>query len=214
MSARAPFSSTVRLPEGIGMGMRLALCSIDAENLRKVLADPPLVWRVIAPDDPEAYERARPRGSLLKKVLGAKDGPVQELALLEGEVQSTDLDKAWHGIHYLLTGTAYEGEGPVSYLLTGGVAVGDVDVGYGPARALTPAEVHDFQQALTGLATEELRARFNPAEMTALEIYPDIWDRDPAEDDTLQYCLEYFETLRNFVGIVASKNQGLLIYVS
>jgi hypothetical protein len=194
--------------------MCLALCSIDAENLRKVLADPPLVWRVIAPDDPEAYESARPRRSLLNRMLGTKDGPAKELALAEGEVQSTDLDKAWHGIHYLLTGTAYEGKGPASYLLMGGEAVGDVDVGYGPARALDPAAVHDFQKALAGLTTEALRARFNPAEMKALEIYPDIWDRDPAEDDTLQYCLEYFETLRTFVGIAASKNQGLLIYVS
>ena len=25
-----------------------------------------------------------------------------------------DLDKAWHGLHYLLTGTAFEGEGPVA----------------------------------------------------------------------------------------------------
>ena len=196
------------------MGMCLALCSIDADNLRKVLAYPPLIWRVIAPDDPEAYESARPRPGLLKKVLGTKDGPVQELALVEGEVQSTDLDKAWHGIHYLLTGTAFEGEVPISYLLTGGEVVGDVDVGYGPARALTPAQVHDFQQALAGLTAEDLRARFNPAEMKTLDIYPDIWDRNPAEDDTLKYCLEYFETLRNFVGIVASKKQGLLIYVS
>jgi len=196
------------------MGMCLALCSIDAGNLQKVLADPPLIWRVIAPDDPEAYESARPKPGLLKKMFGTKDDPAQELALAEGEVQSTDLDKAWQGIHYLLTGTAFEGEGPISYLLAGGQEVGDIEVGYGPARVLTPKEVHDFQQALAGLTTEDLRARFNPAEMKALEIYPDIWDRDPAEDDTLNYCLEYFETLRNFVDMTASKQQGLVIYLS
>jgi Domain of unknown function (DUF1877) len=196
------------------MSMCLVLCSINTDNLRKVLADPPLVWRVIAPDDPEAYENARPRPGLLKKVFGAKDDPVQDLDLAEGEIQSEDLDKAWHGIHYLLTGTAYEGDGPISYLLTGGEAVGDIDVGYGPARALTPAQVDDFHQALVNLTAEDLRARFNPAEMKALEIYPDIWDRDPAEDDTLEYCLEYFKTLRNFVDMAASKQQALLIYLS
>jgi len=196
------------------MGMCLALCSIDVGNLQKVLADPPLVWRVIAPDDPEIYESARPKHGLFKKLFGTTDGRVEELTLAEGEVQIADLDKAWHGIHYLLTGTAYEGEGPASYLLAGGKVVGDIDVGYGPARALTPAEVHDFQQALAGLSVEDLRTRFNPAEMKALEIYPDIWDRDPSEDDTLEYCLEYFKTLRDFVDVVASRNQGLLIYVS
>jgi len=188
------------------MSMCLALCSVDEPNLRKVLADPPLVWRVIAPDFPEAYENARPKPG--------KEVEAEELTLSEGEVQNTDLDKAWHGIHYLLTGTSYEGEGPASFLLTGGKAVGNVDVGYGPARALMPDEVQDFHQALSAISAEDLRARFNPAEMMALDIYPDIWDRDPVEDDTLDYCLQYFKTLREFVGAAASRKQGLLIYIS
>ena len=196
------------------MGMCLGLCSIGAPNLQRVLADPPLVWRVIAPDDPEMYESARPKNGLFKKWFGNKDGAAEDLVLGEGEAQNADLDKAWHGIHYLLTGTAYEGEGPVSYLLAGGQEVGDIDVGYGPVRALTPSEVQDFRRAIAGLSVEDLRARFNPEEMMELGIYPDIWDRDPAEDDTLAYCLEYFKTLRDFVDAAASKNQGLLIYLS
>ena len=51
-----------------------------------------------------------------------------------------DLDKAWHGIHFLLTGSAWEGEEPLCYLLAGGQEVGDEDVGYGPARVLRPRE--------------------------------------------------------------------------
>ena len=197
------------------MGMCLALCSIDATNLRKVVADPPFIWRVIAPDDPEAYENARPKkGGLLKKFLGSQSKPGQDLVLADSEIQSTDLDKAWHGIHYLLTGTAYEGDGPISYLLTGGEAVGDIDVGYGPARALTPTEVEEFRKALAVTSPESLRSRFNPAEMKELGIHPDIWDRDPAEDDTLGYCLEYYKVLRDFVDNVAAKKLDLLIYLS
>ncbi len=49
-----------------------------------------------------------------------------------------DLDKAWHGIHYLLTGTAWKGEPPLCYLVRGGQTIGDVEVGYGPARVSTP----------------------------------------------------------------------------
>src|SRR3712207_3831611 len=59
----------------------------------------------------------------------------------EGEI---DLDKAWHGIHFLLTGTAWEGQEPLCYLLVGGEYIGDEDVGYGPARVLRPHEVADF----------------------------------------------------------------------
>ncbi len=196
------------------MGMCLALCSINTATLQIVLADPPLVWRVIAPEDREACENARPKRGLLGRIFGGKAVPARDLVLGEDEVQSTDLDKAWHGIHYLLTGTAHQGEGPISYLLTGGEAIGDVDVGYGPARALSPAEVREFQQALAGVTPEDFRARFNPAEMKTLNIYPDIWDRDPAEDDPLGYCLDYFKVLRNFVDETAFRKQALLIYLT
>ena len=56
-----------------------------------------------------------------------------------------DIDKAWHGIHYLLTGTAWEGAAPLNFLVAGGRPVGDVDVGYGPARAFSGAEVVGFR---------------------------------------------------------------------
>jgi hypothetical protein len=45
------------------------------------------------------------------------------------------VDKAWHGIHVLLTGTAWEGSFPLNFTVSGGKEIGDVDVGYGPARA-------------------------------------------------------------------------------
>jgi hypothetical protein len=50
--------------------------------------------------------------------------------------------------------------------------------------------------------------------MTKLEIYPDIWERDPKEDDTFGYCEEYFGVLKNFVEQAADHNLGLVIYLS
>lgn len=38
--------------------------------------------------------------------------------------QSVDIDKAWHALHFLFTGTAWEGEMPASFLLVGGAPVG------------------------------------------------------------------------------------------
>jgi hypothetical protein len=60
---------------------------------------------------------------------------------IEEERTSTDLDKAWHGIHWLLTGTADSGSEPLCYLLAGGTQIGDIDVGYGPARSFSAEEV-------------------------------------------------------------------------
>lgn len=39
------------------MGMCPALCTISDANIQRVLADPPLVWKLVAPDDPEAMMR-------------------------------------------------------------------------------------------------------------------------------------------------------------
>ena len=55
---------------------------------------------------------------------------------------STDLDKAWHGIHYLLTGTdAVEGEFPRATFSWQVVRQWrERYAGYGPARALMSTE--------------------------------------------------------------------------
>lgn len=49
--------------------------------------------------------------------------------------------------------------------------------------------------------------------MLNLEIYPEIWDRDPSEDDTLGYCLEYFEKLKHFIAAARSNNYGIGIFI-
>lgn len=46
------------------------------------------------------------------------------------------MDKAWHGIHYLLTGTAWEGDPPLNFLVTGGREVGTEEIGIGPDEGL------------------------------------------------------------------------------
>jgi Domain of unknown function (DUF1877) len=123
------------------------------------------------------------------------------------------LDKAWHGIHYLLTGTAWEGEAPWNTLLAGGTEVPDSDEewGYGPPRCVSAADTARFAQALAATTDDELAARFDPGDMGAKGIYPEIWDRPPSEDDTLGYLMEYVAVLRKFVADVTARNKGLLI---
>src|SRR6185503_14516377 len=107
--------------------------------------------------------------------------PESIVALLEEDVDEVDLDKAWHGIHFLLTGTAWDGGEPLCYLVSGGEEVGDVDVGYGPARVLRPHQVAQWAAALTAIPADELRRRFDPQAMLKEKIYPEIWDHDPGE---------------------------------
>ena len=204
------------------MSMILAMVALDDTSVARVLADPPLVWKVIAPEDPERYEEARREArqpGLWARLLGRKAAPEtgtvpDDFELGEGERTDTDLDKAWHGIHYLLTGTAWEGSPPLRFLVAGGSAVGTVDVGYGPARALRSAEVKEVHAALEALTDEALRARFRPDDMMKLKIYPEIWDRDPADDDTLGYLMEHVATLRSFLRAAVDAKRGLVVYVA
>jgi hypothetical protein len=80
---------------------------------------------------------------------------------------TADLDKAWHGIHYLLTGTAWEGEYPHNFLVNGGTEVGDIEVGYSTARVLTAAETREVLDAMNKVSDEDLKARFDPHDMIA-----------------------------------------------
>jgi hypothetical protein len=123
------------------------------------------------------------------------------------------VDKAWAGIHYLLTGTAWEGDPPLNFIL-GGTEIGNVDVGYGPARALTSDEVRGLAEALDALPPDELRQRFDPTQMMELRVYPEIWDRDPEEDDTLGYLIGHYTDLRNFVRHTADSGFGLIVYIA
>ncbi len=123
------------------------------------------------------------------------------------------LDKAWHGIHYLLTGSGWEGEEPLGYLLGGGQAIGGKEADDSSPRALLPEEVAAFDTALSQIMAEDLRQRFNPKEMIEQYIYPVIWDRDPEEDDTLGYLLVYFDILKTFVRKTRDANKGLIIFL-
>lgn len=122
-----------------------------------------------------------------------------------------EIDKAWHGIHFLLTGTAWESSLPLGFIVAGGVEVGD-DLGYGPARALRSEDVLKIETALEPLKTEELRQRFDADRMTELEIYPFGWSQDP--DGELEYLLEFYTEMRAFVRRTAERRHGLLVYLS
>jgi hypothetical protein len=82
---------------------------------------------------------------------------------------------------------------------------------YGPARALAPPLVAEIAMKLASLSDAELRSRFNGPAMIAKKIYPEIWDRDPAEDDSLGYLIENLAGLRKAVADAARRRQGLVL---
>jgi Domain of unknown function (DUF1877) len=122
-----------------------------------------------------------------------------------------DVDKAWHGIHYLLTGTAEEGAPPLDFIMRGGRTLGE-DLGYGPARGFSPGEVKDIAAALSAVSPEQLRSRYDQKEMQRLQIYPDIWRREP--DEGLEFVMESFDELREFIIGGAKEGEALVVFLS
>lgn len=85
------------------------------------------------------------------------------------------LDKAWHALHFLLNGHPTEGSGPLFDAILGGTEIGE-DMGYGPARVLTPDEVRAVAAALNKVDRTELKKKFDPKMLEKNNIYVGDWD--------------------------------------
>ena len=105
------------------------------------------------------------------------------------EEPSTYLDKAWHGLHFLLCGDSWSPTGELGMALMGGEPVGK-DGGYGKANYLTPEEVAAVHEAPTARTPPVIQA--SPLRMTntpaatespvaaVLDVPPTAWPIRPA----------------------------------
>jgi uncharacterized protein DUF1877 len=151
-------------------------------------------------------------GDQIDELLADPEGVSDFLEELEEEEKVVDLDKSWHGIHFLLTGSAEEGEEPLCYLIKGGEDIGYGDDDYAPPRALRPNQIADWANALSAISSDDLRKRYDTKAMMEVEIYPTIWDRITEEDGYPGYLLENYEWLRSFVEQMKNENKGAIIY--
>ena len=118
------------------------------------------------------------------------------------------VDKAWQGIHFLLTGQVEGGDPPLANVVLGGHEIGE-DLGYGAARYLSPAEVKAVADALVPITSKTLRARFDPEAFREAEIYT-FNDEDAADPG---YYLGYFEKIKAYYRAAAAKGNGMLLII-
>lgn len=121
-----------------------------------------------------------------------------------------DLHKEWHSLHYLLTGSAWDGEEPFCYLIKGGEEIGE-DLGYGPARVLKPNQVKRFCDALSQVSIEDLKKRYKPKQMEEEQIYSFKANK---RDEELKSISNSFTKLKNYIREINAKNQALMIYLT
>jgi uncharacterized protein DUF1877 len=141
---------------------------------------------------------------LMEKQLARRAGP----GGAKREVLS--LEKAWHGVHYLLAGTSEPGPELRSHAVLGGVALGgdpEGFSGYGPARYFRADRVRELSEELRRPEVEaEAAARFDPAKMSQLRIYPG-WR--PGDQDK-QGLMDALQRLRDFYSSAAAQGRAII----
>jgi len=202
------------------MGMSLGLLSLADANIARVVKSPSLAWRLIAPEIPAEARATAPqptktaaRGKKTTSTRQAKPKAVPALKLNGNEGTRCDLEKSWHGIHYLLTGSAWEGEPPLDFLVDGGRQVGRIDPEHGPVRAFRADQARAIYESISTLSPYELRKRFNARDMSAKEIYPDIWTRSVLEEDSLRYLMDNLDKLRAFLRQTVEAQLGIVVFL-
>ena len=154
-----------------------------------------MIWRAVAVDAAQ-FAQVEKNPDLLAQMLFSKGD------------QTISLDKDWHGIHYLLTGTAWDVKGDAGQAILGGEEFGE-DMGYGPAHVLTAAQVKAIAAALAKTSPESLAARHDADAMMKLDIYPTVWNQEGPR--ALASLLRSYGELVAFYRRAADKAQIVVI---
>lgn len=126
--------------------------------------------------------------------------------------RAIDLDKQWHGVHFMLTGSAGATNSPLSLIIGGFEEVGP-DNGYGAAWFVPKASIAKFDRALAIVTDEQLAAQYDPAAMVDEQVYlADMFQEEGAE--ALQFLLEDIARLRTFVAEAAASGDNAFALIT
>lgn len=203
------------------MGMTCTLRSVPSSELGVLANDSARLRRVLFGDD-EDWTVTKPGGVLgflLQFTPISIETSTPKRPLTDAEWQQLrevecDLEGTWHGLHFLFTGTVWEGEEPGCYLIRGGEEIGDDDFDV-PPRVLRPERVRDFSGFLGGLSEDDLRGRYDRPRMLALNIDVPRISRgtEASSDQGLELLIESFRELRTFIEGAAAADECVIIHL-
>ena len=158
--------------------------------------------------------------NLLRVTPAALEAYISNSALLEDRIQQSDaggdeqyydVDKSWDGIIYLLTGSNSSDKAqPLARIFFSGRLVDkNQNLGSGPAHYLLPEEVKAIHETISSIVPALLKAKFDPAAMKEIGVYPNVWDIG----DTADYLIEYFETVQEIFAAAASNGEAVITFI-
>ena len=134
------------------------------------------------------------------------------------DAYSMDIDKAWGGILYLLTGKAFASGSPEDEVdslnrifFSAQLFDEDMDVGYGPAHYLTPEQVAGINHKIASLTEADLKSHYDPEAMNKEEkLYPSLdWN-----EKIFDYLYFHFQALQSFFATAARRGEAIVTYLS
>jgi hypothetical protein len=122
------------------------------------------------------------------------------------------LDKAWQAIHFLLTGQIDGGNPPLAWAILGGLELADRKnyTAGSPLRILSPDQVREVAQALSGISAAQLLSRATITEMASKKTYAVSVDEDPERE----YLRTHYEELQQFYADAAQRGNGMLLLLT
>lgn len=119
---------------------------------------------------------------------------------------TTDIDKAWQGLSYILTGSDFSDGSLIGKALFGETVVNEDEY-----MAITPKEsIAAIMEALDAVDIKSKIAEADFAEMNRRDIYPAIWEENDREDVT-EYLLDNFLSLKEFYREAQKKHLNVLV---
>lgn len=144
---------------------------------------------------------------------GLLDGSLEMEAFLSRivleEDRCVDIDKSWAGLRHLLLGGKEDPEPGAIDPILGGKALGEEDVGYGPARYLSPEEVGKASVALGAVDFDGLRGLFREGVLGNPGVYPSYED-----EEDFNYLEYNFGVLRDFFSRCAAAGRNMLLFIA
>ncbi|NJJ34650.1 YfbM family protein [Clostridioides difficile] len=128
------------------------------------------------------------------------------------EDNTISIDKAWHAIHFTLTGCPFGGEDDniFSKLVMSGNVFMEID-GEPPAMLITTDDVKKLSEAMDSLEEQKFREKFNISEMLENNIYPVMDDEN--EEEFFDYVWANLIELKKFIEEAANERQAVIFYI-
>lgn len=192
------------------MGIVYSLIRVSPETVDALRDNPRHVAEFVY-GDAALYQAPKP--GLLRKLFGAKQAEVGAPVPARRDGDEVDLDKSWHIIHYLLTGSEGASESALNIIADERDKLAEIDLGLGVPFVIDAKRVAEVSSAMSQVSDDGFLAGLAPSQMPLESLYlGNSVAEDP--DEMGDYALEYLHILRDFLRDATENGDAVITYYS